>query len=157
MRTSSQAVQHPDAKRGLCIDVHVGGGRTVGPWRPVIHRTGMHVYVRMVVPVVLVLVDVHTLLRRLSNAPEPDRDEHQSDKPLAPLGQALHRKDFAQKESRDAYCDDPAGVPQAPQKACGPRAFVAPCGERRHRCKMIGPREDMNGARGQAGDDGCDH
>lgn len=117
----------------------------------------MHVYVRMVVPVVLVLVDVHMLLRRLPDAPEPDRDEDQSDQPLAPFGQALHRKDLAQKESRDAYDHDPAGVSQAPQKARGPRAFVAPRSERRHRREMIGPREDMNGARGQAGDDGCDH
>ena len=69
----------------------------------------MHVYVRMVVPVVPVLVDVHTLLRRLPDTPEPDRDEDQSDQPLAPFGQALHRKDLAQKESRDAYDHDPRG------------------------------------------------
>ena len=150
-------MQDSHSERRLRGHVYVRGGLPVSLRSVVVHRPRVRVDVCVLVPVVPVLVHVDALPGRLTDSPRSDPDEHQPDEPLAPVGQPFHGEDFAKEKRRDSHDDDSSRVTQSPQEAGPPRTVFAISGQGRDGRQVIGPRQDVNCARGQAPDDGSYH
>ena len=86
------------------------GGRVVRMGRVVVRGPVVDMNVRVSVPVMMVLMYMDALPGCLTDAPRADRDEYQAHQPLAPAGQAIDGKHFAQTERHETHDDDPTGV-----------------------------------------------
>ena len=157
MGASGQPVQYPHSKSGPRLHVKMRGGLTVRMRRIVVGGTMMYVHVRVAVPVMAVLVYVDSLSHRLPDAPGTDRDEHEAHQPFAPARQPIDGEDFPQEKSRQPHDHHAAGVTQTPQEPGGPGTLLPVGREGRDGRQVVGPGEDVDRARGQAGDDGSDH
>ena len=93
---------------------------------------------------ILVLMGMGVDLERLAKGPDPDANQQDSNKPLAPAADQIHGQQLTQDQRQNPHKPDAGRVPDAPTKSGHPSVPATAQGERSDSREMIGAGQNMN-------------